>query len=218
MRPIQKTINIAAATTNGIVTSTKPENGVDLTLNGSLVSGGVATPTYPTQVSFASTSNLSTVVFTVFGTGTDNNPLAEDIVGPNNATVTGTKTFKTVTRIAVVTASTFSTERVIAGTATVGIGTGAWWPLDIYTPNQVTTMSINLLSTATCTYTTEYTNEDIWNLAASDCLAVAHPVAAIASGSTDQTGFTTTLMRAVRFNVASGSGQVRVTLTQQSTA
>ena len=218
MRPIQKTINIAAATTNGIVTSTTPVGGVDLTLNGSLVTSGVATPTYPTQISLASTSDLSTVVFTVYGTGTDNNPLAEAIVGPNNTTVTGTKTFKTVDRIAVATASTFTTEKVIVGTATVGIGTGAWWPLDIYTPNQVTTMSVNLLSTATCTYTTEYTNEDVWNLAAADCLAAAFPVAAIASGSTDQTGFTTTLMRAVRFNVASGSGQVRVTLTQQSTA
>ena len=218
MRPIQKTINIAAATTNGIVTSTTPVDGVDLTLNGSLVTSGVATPTYPTQISLASTSDLSTVVFTVYGTGTDNNPLAEAIVGPNNTTVTGTKTFKTVDRIAVATASTFTTEKVIVGTATVGIGTGAWWPLDIYTPNQVTTMSVNLLSTATCTYTTEYTNEDVWNLAAADCLAAAFPVAAIASGSTDQTGFTTTLMRAVRFNVASGSGQVRVTLTQQSTA
>ena len=218
MRPIQKTINIAAATTNGIVTSTTPVDGVDLTLNGSLVTSGVATPTYPTQISLASTSDLSTVVFTVYGTGTDNNPLAEAIVGPNNTTVTGTKTFKTVDRIAVATASTFTTEKVIVGTATVGIGTGPWWPLDIYTPNQVTTMSVNLLSTATCTYTTEYTNEDVWNLAAADCLAAAFPVAAIASGSTDQTGFTTTLMRAVRFNVASGSGQVRVTLTQQSTA
>lgn len=218
MRPIQKTINIAAATTNGIVTATTPADGVDLTLNGSLVSGGVATPTYPAQVSFASTSDLSSVVFTVYGTGADNNPLSEAIVGPNNTTVTGTETFKTVNRIAVATASVFTTEEVIAGTAAVGIGTGAWWPLDIYTPNQVTTMSINLLNSAACTYTTEFTNEDIWNLAAADCLAVAHPVTALASGSTDQTGFTTTLMRAVRFNVAAGAGQVRVTVTQQSTA
>lgn len=217
MRPIQKTINIAAATTNGIVTSTKPENGVDLVLNGSLVSGGVATPTYPTQVSFNSTSDLSTVVFTVYGTGEDNNPLDEVIVGPNNTTVTGTKTFKTVNRIAVATVTTFTTQRVIVGTATVGIGTGPWWPLDIYVPNQVTTMSVNLLGAATCTYTTEFTNEDPFDTSITQ-LAVAHPVAAIASGSTDQTAFTTTLMRAVRFNVASGAGQVRVTVVQQSTA
>lgn len=217
MRPIQRTIDIAAATANGIVTATTPANGVDLTLNGSLVSGGIATPTYPTQVSFASTSNLSTVTFTVYGTGTDNNPLAEVIVGPNNTTVTGTKTFKTVNRIAVATATTFTTEVVVAGTAAVGIGTGAWWPLDIYVPNQVTTISVNLLGAATCSYTTEYTNEDPFDTSITQ-LAVAHPVAAIASGSTDQTAFTTTLMRAVRFNVVSGSGQVRVTVVQQSTA
>ena len=218
MRPIQQTINIAAATSNGIVTSTKPEDGVDLTLNGSLVSGGVATPGYPTQVSFASNSNLSTVLFTVYGTGTDNNPLAEVITGPNNATVTGTKTFKTVTRIAVATASTFSTERVVAGTAAVGIGTGNWWPLDIYTPNQVSTISCNILASGSATYSVEYTNEDIWNLPAANCLAVAHPVAALTGATTDQTAFTTTLMRAVRVNVASGAGQLRVTVVQQSTA
>jgi len=220
MRPIQQTIDIAAATTNGIVTSTKPENGVDLTLNGSLVSGGVATPTYPTQVSFASTSNLSTVTFTVFGTGTDNNPLSEEIVGPNNNTVTGTKTFKTVTRIAVATTTTFTTERVVAGTASVGIGTGPWWPLDIYTPNQVTTISANILASGSATYSIQYTNEDVFNLPAADCLAVAHPAAggAFTSASTDQTHFTTTLMRAVRVNVASGAGQLRVTVVQQSTA
>ena len=217
MRPIQQTINIAAATTNGIVTATTPANGVDLTLNGSLVSGGIATPTYPTQVSFGSTSNLSTVTFTVYGTGEDNNPLSEVIVGPNNTTVTGTKTFKTVSRIAVATATTFTTETVVAGTATVGIGTGPWWPLDIYTPNQVTTMSVNLLGAATCAYTTEFTNEDPFDTSITQ-LAVAHPIAAIASGSTDQTAFTTTLMRAVRFNVSSGGGQVRVTVVQQSTA
>jgi hypothetical protein len=46
---------------------------------------------------------------------------------------------------------------------------------------------------------------------------VAHPVAALTGASTDQTAFTTTLMRAVRVNVASGSGQLRVTVVQQST-
>lgn len=217
MRPIQKTIDIAAAVADGVVTAETPADGVDLTLDGSLVSGGVATPTYPTQVTFASTDDLSTVEFAVYGTGTDNNPLSEVITGPNNDTVTGTKTFKTVTRIAVATASTFTTETVDVGAASVGIGDGAWWPLDIYTPNQVTNISCNILASGSATYSVQYTNEDPFDTSITQ-LAVAHPVAALTGASTDQTAFTTTLMRAVRVNVASGAGQLRVTVVQQSTA
>ena len=106
-----------------------------------------------------------------------------------------------------------------AGGAAVGIGNGPWWPLDIYTPNQVTTISANILASGSATYSIEYTNEDPFDLSITQ-LAVAHPASggAFTSASTDQTHFTTTLMRAVRVNVASGSGQLRVTVVQQSTA
>jgi hypothetical protein len=223
MRPIQKTINIAAATTNGVAASQTPANGVDLTLDGSLVSGGVATFTYPTQVSFGSSSNFSTVTFTVYGLvlNADGSQTqgSESITGPNNTTVATTATFVNVRQITVATASTFTTQKVVVGGAAVGVGTGAWWPLDIYTPNQVTTISCNILASGSATYSVEYTNEDIWDTSVyPTALAVAHPVAALTSASTDQTAFTTTLMRAVRVNVASGSGQLRVTVVQQSTA
>jgi hypothetical protein len=217
MRPIQQVINITAATTNGVATSQTPADGVDLTINGSLASGGIATPVYPTYITLASTSNLSTVTFTVCGYSEANVYQTEAITGPNNATVTTTNKFKTVTAINVATASTFTTEKVIAGSAAVGIGNGDWWPLDIYTPTQDTTISCNILGAGSATYSVEYTNEDIWNLSASNVLAVAHPVAALTGASTDQTAFTSQIMRAVRVNVASGSGQLRVTVVQQST-
>ena len=119
--------------------------------------------------------------------------------------------------IAVATVTTFTTETVDVGSAALGVGTGAWWPLDIYTPNQVTNISCNIVSGA-ATYTVEYTNEDPFDTSITQ-LAVAHPAAALAGASTDQTAFTTTLMRAVRVNVASGAaGVLRVTVVQQSTA
>ncbi len=223
MRPIQKTISIAAATTNTVCTSQTPADGVDLTLDGSLVTAGVATYTYPTQVSFGSASDFSTVVFTVYGLvlnadGTRTQGV-EAVTGPNNTTVYTTKTFVNVRQITVATASSFTTEKIVVGGAAVGIGNGAWWPLDIYTPNQVTTISCNILASGSATYSVEYTNEDIWDTAVyPTALAVAHPVAALTGASTDQTAFTTTLMRAVRVNVASGSGQLRVNVVQQSTA
>ena len=94
-------------------------------------------------------------------------------------------------------------------------GYSAWWPLDIYTPNQVTTISVNV--TGTINYSVEYTNEDPFDNSITQ-LAKAHPNAALTGGTADQTEFTTTLMRAVRFKVNSGSGTARVTVTQQSTA
>jgi hypothetical protein len=223
MRPIQKTIDIAAATSNTVATSQTPVNGVNLTLNGSLVTSGVATYTYPTKVTVTSTDNLTTVTFTVYGLvlNADNTKTqgSEVVTGPNNTTVATTQTFVNVRLITVATVTTFTTEAVVVGGAAVGIGDGAWLPLDIYTPNQVTTISCNILASGSATYSVQYTNEDIFDTAVyATALAVVHPVAALTSATTDQTAFTTTLMRAVRVNVASGAGQLRVTVVQQSTA
>ena len=97
-----------------------------------------------------------------------------------------------------------------------GAATGDWWPLDIYTPNQVTTISANLLS-GTATYSIEYTNENPFDSSITQ-LAVAHPDASFTGATGSHTGFTTTLMRAVRVKLASGTGSLRVTVVQQSTA
>jgi len=223
MRPIQKTIDIAAADANGVAEAQTPVNGTPIVLDGVLVSSGVATFIYPTQVTLTSADDLSSVTFTVYGTvlNADGTQTAnsEIITGPNNDTVTTTLTFVTVTLIAVATLTVFTTEDVEVGGAAVGIGDGPWWPLDIYTPNQVTNISCNILASGSAAYAVQYTNEDIFDPAVyATALAVAHPVAALTGASTDQTAFTTTLMRAVRVNVASGEGQLRVTVVQQSTA
>ena len=217
MRPIQQTLNIETADPNGVVTAETPADGVDLTIDGAYASGGVATFPFPTEVTFTSSDDLSTVTFTVIGTGETGASLTENVTGPNNDTVETTNKFATVTAIEVTTATTFTVETVDVGGAAVGIGPTDWWPLDIYTPNQVTTISCNILASGTATYSVQYTNEDPFDTSITQ-LAVAHPVAALTGASTDQTAFTTTLMRAVRVNVASGSGQLRVTVVQQSTA
>ena len=216
MRPIQKTLQVASADPNGVATAQTPVDGVDLTIDGVYASGGVATPTFPAQITLTSGDDLSSVTFTVIGTDSTGAVISEDITGPNNDTVTTTQTFATVTAVEVDTASTFTTEEVEVGAADVGIGATGWWPLDIYVPNQVTTISCNILNAGSCTYTVQYTNEDPFDTSITQ-LAVSHPVATLVGATTDQTGFTTTLMRAVRINVASGSGELRVTVVQQST-
>ena len=216
MRPIQKTISFAAADPNSVVVAETPVDGVDLTIGGAFASGGVATFPEATKVDFSSTSDISDVIFTISGTDENGTAIFENVTDVNNNTKQTVQLFKTVTSIAVATVTTYTTETVEVGNPnTPSFGTGPWWPLDIYTPNQVTTISCNELSGAV-TYSVEYTNEDPFDTSITQ-LAVAHPVAALTSATTDQTAFTTTLMRAVRVTTA-GYGDLRVTVVQQSTA
>jgi len=216
MRPIQKTISYAAADPNSAVTAETPVDGVDLTLGGAFASGGVVTFPEATSVDFTSSSDLSDTTFTVFGTDASGLTQSENVVGPNNSTTSTVKLFKTITAISVATAVTYTVETVEVGNPdTPSFGTGDWWPLDIYVPNQVTTISVNELDGA-ITYSVEYTNEDPFDTSITQ-LAVAHPAAAFTSATTDQTHSTTVLMRAVRVNFTAGSGTARVTVVQQST-
>ncbi len=216
MRPIQQNLAFNAADADGISTAQTPAENADLTLDGALVSGGVATLINPGYITLTSVDDFSAVTFTVIGTDAAGLPISEAITGPNNETVTGSVVFKTVTEIQTDAPAGLTTETVSAGNAAVGLGPTGWWPLDIYTPNQVTTISGNIL-TGTATYSVEYTNEDPFDTTITQ-LVVAHPVAALTGATADQTAFTTTLMRAVRFNVASGTGTIRATVVQQSTA
>lgn len=218
MRPIQKTISYAAADPNSAVTAETPVDGVDLTLGGAFASGGVVTFPEATTVDFTSADDISDVTFTVTGTDASGSVISEAVTGVNNDTVSTTKLFKTITAIAVSTVTTYTTETVEVGNPdTPSFGNGAWWPLDIYNPNQVTTISVNELSGA-ITYSVEYTNEDPFDTSITQ-LAVAHPATggAFTNATTDQTHFTTTLMRAVRVNFTAGTGTARVTVVQQST-
>lgn len=187
-----------------------------LTVDGSLATMGVATTPVPTNVTLTSTADLSAFNFQVQGYDENGNLLAEDITGPNNDTVEGSLLFKEVFGIAT---NEDSGEAVEVGFAAAGdYGTTDWWPLDIYTPNQVTTISVNELSGAV-TYSVEYTNEDPFDNSITQ-LAVPHPAAggAFTNATTDQTHSTTVLMRAVRVNFSAGEGEARVTVVQQSTA
>lgn len=215
MRPIQQTLTFIAADPNGVATAQTPTQNGNLTLDGALASGGTVTFSTPAKVTLTSTDDFSAVTFTVYGTDSSNQSISEAITGPNNTTVTGTTFFKTITQIATNAPSGLTTETVEAGVPNTNLGAGAWWPLDIYTPNQVTTISATILS-GTATYTVQYTNEDPFDTSITQ-QAVSHPTANLVGASTSQTGFTTTLMRAVRFNIASGTGQIRATVVQQST-
>lgn len=206
MRPIQyNSPSFSVADTDAIAAAQTLASAGDLTLTSSTV-----TLTPPRYVTITSVDDETGVNFTITGTAPGGASQTETIAGANAGAATSTLTFATVTSIA---ADDATTDDVSAGYTQSGYT--AWWPLDIYTPNQVTSISVNV--TGTINYSVEYTNEDPFDLTIQQ-LVKAHPNAALTGGTADQTEFTTTLMRAVRFKVNSGAGTARVTVTQQSTA
>lgn len=222
MRPIQKTLSFQTASATGVTTAQTPVDSVNLTIDGTFASGGVATFYEATTLEFTSADDLSGVTFTVIGTDANGLTISEVVTGPNNDTVETVLLFKTVTAIQVSTLNTYTTEEVTVGNPNspsfnegeVPTVTTAWWPLDIYNPNQVTTISCNELAGA-ITYSVQFTNEDPFDTSIVQ-LAAPHPINTLTNATTSQTASTVVLMRAVRV-VATGSGSLRVTVVQQST-
>jgi hypothetical protein len=206
MRPIQiVTTSFPIADTNYIATAQSPLAAGFLTL----VASSIVPPRFVTITSIGDDSGLT---FTITGVGPNNERQTETVTGPNAATATSTKTYSMVESVYV--------DGATDGNVEVGVtqsGYSQWIPMDIYTPNQVTTISASV--SGTVNYSIEYTNEDPFDHSFAH-LVVAHPAAggAFTNASTSQTHFTTTLMRAVRYKINSGSGSIRLTITQQSTA
>lgn len=210
MRPISFTYSQAAADADSVAAPQLLNASGSISLNGSATISGtadfVSSPAYVTVFSEAS----ATVDFIVTGTKAGGTTLqVETLSITASGTVTGSIAFATVTGV---TASAPTSATISIGNA--DIGNTDWIPLDIYVPNQVTTISAK--TSGTVDYSVEYTNEDPFDRTI-DHLAVPHPAASLTAATGDETHFTTTLMRAVRLKVNSGDGSVRFTITQQST-
>ena len=206
MRPIQiVTTSFPIADGDYLALSQTPAGAGFLTLVANTI-------TPPRYVTITSAANETARTFTIVGVGPNNETQTESIAGANAGTATSTKTFAYVESIYV--------DDATAGAVEAGVtqsGYSQWIPLDIYTPNQVTTISASV--SGTVNYSIEYTNEDPFDHSFVHQV-VPHPAAggAFTNASTNQTHFTTTLMRAVRYKINSGDGSIRLTITQQSTA
>lgn len=206
MRPIQIiTPSFAAAVTDSVAAAQTLALAGDLTLVSPTV-----TLDPPCYVTITSVGDETGVNFTVTGTGPSGQTQSETLAGGNAGTVTTDLTFATITSIS---ADAATSDDVEVGNAQSGYS--AWMPLDIYTPNQVTSISASV--NGTVDYSIEYTNEDPFDNSFVH-QAVAHPDSTFTTCAVDHTAFTTTLMRAVRYVINSGDGTIRLTITQQSTA
>ncbi len=131
MHPITTTVSLAAAVANGIAQNQTLGAAGTLTLNGSLVTGGVAIMDAPRRVIVTSAGNDSGRTFVVAGTARAEQGSiiqSETITGGNTAAATTTLDFATVTSI---TGSGATAAGVTAGTS--GTGSGPWviWDMNL---------------------------------------------------------------------------------------
>lgn len=204
MRPIQiVTTSFPIADTDYLALSQTPAGAGFLTLAESTI-------TPPRYVTITSAGDDSGRTFTILGVGPNGENQTETVTGANMGAATSTKTFAFVESIFV--------DGATAGAVEAGVtqsGYSQWIPMDIYTRNQVVTASATV--SGTINYSLEYTNEDPFDHSFTH-QAVAFPATggAFTNASTSQTHFTQTLMRAIRYVINSGSGSIRLTITQQS--
>jgi len=210
MRPISFTYSQAAADGDSVAAAQLVNASGAITLDGSATLGGVAyflsSPAYITVTNEKSMAVTFLVVGTKPGGVTEQ---TDTISFTASGTVTGSIAFATVTSVK---ASAATSATITVGNAEIGYTD--WIPLDIYTPNQVTNISAK--TSGTVNYSVEYTNEDPFDRSITQ-LVVPHPNASLTGSTGSETQFTTTLMRAVRLKVNSGSGSIRFTIVQQST-
>lgn len=118
------TITPAAIATGAVCATQSAAAAGNLTINGTLASGGVATLDVPRAVTVTSTGDDSTVNITITGTDAYGKALVWTTTGPNAAATTSPKAFLTVTQVAVDTA-------VVSTLIAVGTGDRFGFPLKV---------------------------------------------------------------------------------------
>ena len=148
MRPVVVTVGgLVAANTSNIATSQTPSAAGSLTLNGTLVSGGVATMDTPRRVLITTAAAIS---FTITGTDWANSPIAEIVTnsGSSVASVLSYATVRSITNSAAGTSITVGTN---------GVADSPWIRFDEYDFGPT---SIQTTVSGTVNYTVFLTNDD----------------------------------------------------------
>jgi hypothetical protein len=188
MKPIRKTYSLTLDA-DGIAASQTPAGAGDLTIDGDLASGGSVALSVGQHVSITSAGDDSGRTFTVYGTDNAGASISEAITGANVGAATGSKNFKTITRVAV--------DDATANAVTVGVlGTAElpWIPLDLYRNPFSVAYQVDI---GTATYRVESTLDDVQNTA----ITPAASATLIPSTSVDASGNSDVVAKAIRLVV-----------------
>lgn len=202
---------IDAADANGICVSQTPSAG-PLTLDGALVSGGVAVLDVQRRVLITAAADESGTTFTITGTNWQGNAISETVAGPNATTKATTISFKTVTSVTIANNAAGAIE-----VGTNGVADSPWVRFDDWAPNYI---SVNCTVSGTVNYSVETSLDDP--------NSIANPVAAgamtwlealdanLVSESTNKSGGITYAPTFARLVLNSGTGSARAVFLQSS--
>ena len=127
MQPITVSVGpLASASANNICLSQTKTGAGNLTLNGSTVSGGVATLDKPRQVLITNGGNDTGITFTITGTTFGGQSVSETVTGTSGSTVATNTDFATVTSVSV--SGSTSASGVTVGTN--GLAGSRWARMD----------------------------------------------------------------------------------------
>lgn len=211
MRPTTVSVGpLAAASATNIRTASSIASGGAVTLNGALVSGGVATLDKPRRVLFTFASDETGKAFVVTGTNWSGQPISETVAGTAPGTVATVLDYKTVTSIV---ASAASAGNVSIGTNAVA---GSEW---IYIdPWSLPNIALQINVSGTLNYTIQSTldnpNSPTNPVQPADMVWVnTNDTAAVGATATLQTNFFF-VPAYIRLLINSGSGSARMQLIQ----
>lgn len=206
MRPVAITKVLAAAAANNICLSQTPGGAGALTLNGSTVSGGVATLDTQRVVLITSAGNDSARTFTVKGTDENGLAITESLAGGNIAAVSTVNNFKTVTSVSIDGAAAAG---VTVGTS--GVGASKPVPLD----QRLTPANIGLIAevTGTVNYDIQYTFDDVYDPSLASSLNWLS-ISALTGKTATTDGSLGVPASAVRTKINSGAGSVKLVVVQ----
>ena len=205
MRPVQYTYAPTASDADGIALSQTPAGAGAITLNGVLVTGGVAVMGAQQFVTITSAGNISDDTFTLVGTDFQGNSITEALTGPNATTVVSTKSYKTVTSI--------TTSSAAAAALTIGVnglGDAHAVPLDMY-PNPFN-VGIAVVITGSPTYTVQHTFDNPFASSFDPSTATwfNHDDSGMVGATTNQNSNYSYGCRASRVRMTAGSGATLV--------
>jgi len=195
MRPKKFDYDPDATDDNGLWTAAQITEAGALTMNGALVSGGVATMDYARRIGIISAGDDSLDTMTIAGTDADGISQTEVVTMVDTNTATSTKYFKTVTSL---TASGASAGNVTIGTVDEFVSQTL--PLDGKSDSAAT---VNLDITGTINYTLQECFEPIHSTPTAIQSVTWSAITAFSAKTADVKGSATLGATALRFVVNS---------------
>lgn len=199
---------LAAADDDGIAQSQTPLAAGSLTLNGVLVTGGVAVLDVPRRVILTFAADETGHSFVITGTSTNygNATISETLAGTTAGVVQSVLDYKTVTSITI---STAATGAIKAGTN--GVASSPPLPLDIYARS---TIALQASVSGTVNYTVSQTLDSPWDVANTAWVWVNHPDTNLVASSSTVQGNYAYPPSMTRLTINSGTGSVKFTVNQ----